>query len=132
MAMKLTIVSPENKLFEGNVDYVSLATFDGEIGILKNHAPLISRLGLGFIKYREENATELTSPFIIEEGFVKIKDNDILVLSHQVYTKDQIDVEKEKEKLEKIIQTKTISEQQFEDFSKTTDFIRKKIKLASK
>ena len=38
--MKLLIVSPEKKLYEGNIDYVGLAAFDGEIGILKNHAPL--------------------------------------------------------------------------------------------
>jgi F-type H+-transporting ATPase subunit epsilon len=131
MSLKLLIVSPEKKLYEGDVDYIAVSTYDGEIGIMRNHAPLVSELGIGLIKYKEKNSSDVQTPYIIEGGFVKVKDNDVLVLSHQVYSRDEIQLETEKEKLQELLKKKTYSDAQYIEQKRALDYIRKKIKIVS-
>ena len=58
--MKLSIVSPEETLYEGEVKSVKMQGIDGKFQVLNNHAPLISALGKGDIVIEERPAREVT------------------------------------------------------------------------
>lgn len=67
--MTLTILSPDQTLFTGEVDQVSLPTPQGEITVLKDHIPLVSLVGAGIVKVESKNGQE---SFEVSGGVVEI------------------------------------------------------------
>ncbi|HIW19799.1 MAG TPA: ATP synthase F1 subunit epsilon [Candidatus Alistipes pullicola] len=80
--MMLEILSPEQKLFSGEVESVTLPGTLGEFTVLKRHAPLISSLNQGEIKYRLKNGDE--QRVAIRNGFVEVLKNHVSVCIEEV------------------------------------------------
>lgn len=80
--MHLEIISPEKKLFIGEIKLIQLPGSLGSFEILNNHAPIISSLGKGVIKII--NPEGLTKFFEIEGGIIEAKQNNIIVLAESV------------------------------------------------
>jgi F-type H+-transporting ATPase subunit epsilon len=78
---RLSVISPESSLFEGPAQFVVVPAFDGEIGILHDHAPLMALLGSGTL--RIETQSEGRRTFYVAGGFVQVVDNDVSVLSEE-------------------------------------------------
>ena len=77
--MILEIITPEKKLFDGNVSSVKIPGSDGEFEILNNHAPIISSLISGEIRIiTEKNSVE---KFNIESGVIELQNNKIIILA---------------------------------------------------
>ena len=76
--MKIEIITPEKRLFEGDADLVQLPGLDGLFEILKNHAPMIAALGKGKVKIGNNNKFNFIE---INGGVVEILNNKILVLA---------------------------------------------------
>lgn len=95
--MVLEVITPDEKLFVGNVTQVVLPGLDGSFGVLNNHAPMISGLAEGTVKvdqlvgenqgednsgkYNEEHKNNQTFSFNIKGGVMEVKDNKIMVLA---------------------------------------------------
>ena len=75
--MHLELLSPENKIFEGEVNSVIFPGSNGKFKILNNHAPLISFLKEGEILYEKNNKNEKLS---ISGGVVEVIKNKISAL----------------------------------------------------
>ena len=85
----IEIVNPEKSfLSKENVTEVVVPAFEGEIGILKDHIPIISFLKPGIIKVfigsEEEN-------FYVEDGIVEFKDNSLSILTSSIFNLKDID-----------------------------------------
>ena len=78
LKMKIEIITPEKRLFEGEADLVQLPGIDGLFEILKNHAPMIAALGKGRVKIGNNNEYNFIE---INGGTVEVLDNKILVLA---------------------------------------------------
>ena len=100
---KLEIVNPEKSfLSKENVNEVVVPAYEGEIGILKDHIPIISFLKPGIIKVF--TGSEMQS-FYVEDGIVEFSDNSLSILTSKILdfkniSKDEIknsisDAEKE-------------------------------------
>jgi len=76
--MHLEIITPDKKVFEGEVKLVKLPGSKGSFEILKNHAPIISTLEKGTIKIQDEAGKEHI--FEVDGGVVENKANKIIVL----------------------------------------------------
>ena len=77
--MLIEIITPDKKLFSGNVTSVQFPGTDGSFGVQKNHAAMISTLKKGQIKLTtEKNTVEV---FEVNGGVVEILDNKIIVLA---------------------------------------------------
>lgn len=74
--MKVRIITPEKVLFEGEAESVTFPGINGSFDVLPHHAPLITALQKGIIRYLV-NGKEYEQP--IDSGFVKIE-NDILTV----------------------------------------------------
>ncbi|MCL2652057.1 MAG: F0F1 ATP synthase subunit epsilon [Candidatus Azobacteroides sp.] len=74
--MKLNIISPEKILFSGEVSSVTLPGAMGSFTILKDHAPIISKLGEGTITYSFDG-NEVSLP--VKDGFIEAKRNIVTV-----------------------------------------------------
>jgi F-type H+-transporting ATPase subunit epsilon len=76
--MQLEILSPEHKVYSGNVYGIQLPGIEGSFEILENHAPMIATLGNGKMKIiKDKNTTEL---YEISGGFVEVLNNKASVI----------------------------------------------------
>ncbi len=76
--MNVEILTPEKKLYSGDVYGVQLPGITGLFEILEKHAPLVSALGKGNVKIlKDKNSFE---NYIIESGFVEVLNNKVTVL----------------------------------------------------
>ncbi len=71
------IISPDRSILKTESSEVIIPSYEGEMGILKNHIPLITFLRPGIIKIEGENETN----FFIEEGTVEFSNNNLLILT---------------------------------------------------
>ena len=76
--MILEILTPEKKLYSGEVQGVQLPGTDGLFEILDKHAPLVSALGVGKVKVLKKGLADET--FTIQGGFVEVINNQATVL----------------------------------------------------
>ena len=76
--MYLEILTPDKKIYSGEVTLVSLPGTKGSFEILNNHAPLISTLGAGNVKVIDKTGQEQLYP--IKRGVVECLDNQIHLL----------------------------------------------------
>lgn len=76
--MQLEVLTPERKLFSGEVYGVQLPGIDGSFEILDKHAPLIAALGKGKMKVLKDKAN--AEFFTIDGGFVEVLRNKATVL----------------------------------------------------
>lgn len=79
--MLLEIVTPDKKVFEGEVNAVTFPGSDGEFQVLSNHAPLISSLGKGSLRIAASGKNE---EMIVDGGVVEVLNNHIIVLAESV------------------------------------------------
>jgi F-type H+-transporting ATPase subunit epsilon len=77
--MLLEIITPDKKLFEGEVKSIVLPGIDGSFGILDKHAPLISALKKGEIEISENSGSKNT--FHVNGGVVEVLNNKVIVLA---------------------------------------------------
>ena len=77
--MKLEIITPEKRLFEGEVKLVQVPGKKGSFEVLKNHAPIISTLEKGIIRIITEK--DKTEKIKINSGIIEVKSNLISILA---------------------------------------------------
>ena len=80
MALKVSLITPDCILWDGPVEEALLSTTTGLMGILPNHAPLLTALEIGPLRLRNEN--EWLS-FAVMGGFATIKDNSLTLIVNQ-------------------------------------------------
>lgn len=80
--MYLEIITPDKRVFEGEVKSVILPGAEGSFGVLHNHAPIISTLGNGVIKITDNKQN--TQLFNVNGGVVEVINNKISVLAESV------------------------------------------------
>jgi F-type H+-transporting ATPase subunit epsilon len=79
--MHVTVISPEASMFDGEADAVVAPAFDGEVGILPNHAPFMTLLGQGTLTVRRSDGV---SRFSLRGGFLQVVDNRVRVVAEHV------------------------------------------------
>jgi F-type H+-transporting ATPase subunit epsilon len=88
---KLTVVSPEGELYSGEVDMVLAPGIDGQLGILPNHAPLITQLATGELRVR---VGEEEYYFAIHGGFMHVLPDAVTILADVAERAERIDIER--------------------------------------
>lgn len=78
--LTVDVISPEKPLFSGKADSVTARAFDGEVGILSGHAPMLTKLGTGQVVITQGASS---TRFAIQSGFLEVADNKVVVLSEK-------------------------------------------------
>jgi len=78
--LSVTVISPERVIFEGEADFIVAPAWDGEVGILRNHAPFMVLLGEGDLRIRNDAREDR---FRVGGGFLQVVDNVVTVLSER-------------------------------------------------
>lgn len=94
MPIRCEIVSQDRLVFEGDADIVILPGIHGEMGILPNHAPLLSTLRYGILKVRRQGVEE---QFTIAGGVVEVQPDLVTVMADAAENVREIDVSRAEE-----------------------------------
>jgi F-type H+-transporting ATPase subunit epsilon len=77
--LKVSVISPERVLYDGDASSVVAPAFDGEVGVLEGHAPLMSLLGSGILRLEGE----VPRRFEVSGGFLQVEDNHVRVVTER-------------------------------------------------
>ncbi len=80
MSLHVSVISPEASLFEGDAESVVVPAYDGEVGILTGHAPMMTLLGKGQLRI---DAAGGARRFAIEGGFLQVINNQVRVVTER-------------------------------------------------
>ena len=83
------IITPERMIFDDEADLVVARIADGEIGVLVDHAPVVSTVEFGEVRIRQGD--EL-SVFATSDGFFKVSENLVQILVEEAVPAEEIDV----------------------------------------
>tara|TARA_B100001564_G_scaffold344329_1_gene341787 strand:- start:961 stop:1353 length:393 start_codon:yes stop_codon:yes gene_type:complete len=111
---KIEIVNPEKSfLAKDDVIEAIIPAFEGEMGILKDHIPLISFLKPGIITIQSKSGDD---KFYVEDGIVEFKDNNLSILTSSIFNLKEL----EKSKLQDLLKIaeEEINEPEINDQSK--------------
>ena len=98
MPIRCEIVTQDKSLFEGPADVVIAPGVEGELGILPNHAPLLTNLDFGILRVRHKGEEEV---FTIAGGILEVRPDLVTVLADVGESIDEIDITRAEEAKER-------------------------------
>ncbi len=82
------IISPDKSILKSEATEVTIPSYEGQMGILKDHIPLITFLRPGLIVIKENSVEK---KFFIEDGTVEFSNNNLLILTSTAKNLDNLD-----------------------------------------
>jgi F-type H+-transporting ATPase subunit epsilon len=98
-AQRVDVVTPEGAVYGGDAEIVVVPGSSGELGVLANHAPLISSLKPGNTHVTDLEGTR--HEWATDGGFISVRKNETLVLVGEAVPSDQIDAAEARARLER-------------------------------
>lgn len=89
MNINICVITPDEIFLNQSIDEVILPTNTGQMGVLANHAPLITALDIGVMLIR---IGKKWKSLVLMGGFALVKQNQITVLVNEIETEENIDV----------------------------------------
>jgi F-type H+-transporting ATPase subunit epsilon len=90
-ALELIVVTPERQLLRETVVEVTIPGLDGELGILPGHAPLITELGIGELRYRTSTSSQPVLLAVLR-GFAEVLPDRVTLLAETAERAEEIDL----------------------------------------
>ena len=84
------IITPEKMVYDGEADLVVARIADGDVGVMVDHAPLVSAAEIGDVRIR---AGEELHVFATSDGFFKVSENLVQILVEEAVEAGEIDVD---------------------------------------
>ena len=78
--MTISVISPERTLYEGEATSVVAPAFDGDVGVLTGHAPMMTLLGRGTLRVTRDTEERR---FTVEGGFLQVVDDVVRIVTEQ-------------------------------------------------
>ena len=84
------VITPEEIIYDGEADLVVARIADGDLGVMVDHAPLVSTVEAGEVRIREGEDQHV---YATSDGFFKVSENLVQVLVEEAVAPDEIDVD---------------------------------------
>jgi len=111
----LEVVTPESVLLSDEVQFVVVPGLEGEVGVLRGHAPIVAGLKIGVLRYTAKDGVK--KHMAVSGGFLEVADNQAIVLAPTAERGEDIDVLRAKESKER-------AEKRLQQKSEEIDFVR--------
>ena len=99
MSLNVRVITPDKVVWDAMAEELVLPSSTGQIGILTDHAPLLTALDIGVMKLKSE--TGWTS-IVLMEGFAEVEENKVTILCNGAEEGSSIDAKTAQEELEKV------------------------------
>ena len=100
--LKTQIISPDNEIYNGATDMVVLPGEEGDFAAMYEHAPIITFLRPGKVEVFSKDDKGNIS-FFVAGGFVKIQNNNCLVMVDYIRKSSEIDVKENEKKISELL-----------------------------
>ena len=91
------VIEPEQVLYDGEVDLVIARISDGDIGVMVDHAPVVSTVETGTVRITEGDDRYV---FATSDGFFKVSENLVQILVEEAVPPDEINLEEAENRVE--------------------------------
>ncbi len=91
------VIEPERVLYEGEADLVVARIADGDIGVMVDHAPVVSMVEIGAVRITHDDQRYV---FATSDGFFKVSENLVQILVEEATPPDEIDVSEAESRVE--------------------------------
>jgi F-type H+-transporting ATPase subunit epsilon len=91
------VITPEEVIYDGEANLVIARIADGDLGVLVDHAPLVSTVEIGEVRIREGDEQLV---YATSDGFFKVSENLVQVLVEEAVSVEEIDVEAAENRVE--------------------------------
>lgn len=117
--MKLTLLTPEKKIVMGQeIDEILVPAHNGELDILPGHAPLMTLLSTGILRWRLKGSTEFNK-IVVSWGYCEVNPEGVIVLADSSVAADEVQSEAFKSEI-KTLETKLSADASDEAVRKET------------
>jgi F-type H+-transporting ATPase subunit epsilon len=90
----VNIVTPDGPVYDSEVNMIIAVTATGEMGVLPGHIPTVAPLGIGAVRLKKENSTELVA---VSGGFLEIRPEKATILAQSAELATEIDLSRAQE-----------------------------------
>ena len=99
MSLNVRVITPDKIVWDASAEEIILPSSTGQIGILTDHAPLLTALDIGVMRLKiDGNWTSI----VLMEGFAEVENNKVTILCNGAEEGNSIDPQKAQEDLEKM------------------------------
>jgi F-type H+-transporting ATPase subunit epsilon len=98
--LHVTIITPARAVFDADAKAVTVPAFDGELGVLPGHAPLLALMGTG--ELRVTTVTGAVEKIAVRGGFLQVANNRVTVLTPESVGSGEINADALKAELDKL------------------------------
>ena len=99
MSLNVRVITPDKVVWDAMAEELILPSSTGQIGILTDHAPLLTALDIGVMRLKSESGW---SSIVVMEGFAEVEDNKVTILCNGAEEGSSIDLKTAQESLEKV------------------------------
>ena len=99
MALHISIIAPDRTVWDSNAEEVILPSSTGKLGILRDHAPLLTALDIGVMRVRTDKEW---TPIVLMGGFAEVENNELTILVNGAEEASSIDKEEAQKELEEM------------------------------
>ena len=118
------VITPEQTIFDDEVDLVIARIADGEIGVLVDHAPTVSTVEIGDVRIQQG---EEWSIYATSDGFFKVSENLVQILVEEAVPAGEIDVDEAENRVEEA--ERRLSELSGEDLEEQQEEIERRQRI---
>lgn len=127
--MTVTVVTPEETVLEATASSLVLPLFDGEVGVLPKHAPMIGRLGYGEMRLTTSDGQ---TNLYVDGGFVQVAGDEVNVMTNRAMTLDKLDGDAAEKQLQESLEGSVGGDEAITARQRTVDQARAQVRLAKK
>ncbi len=99
MSLNVRVITPDKVVWDAMADELILPSSTGQVGILTDHAPLLTALDIGVMKLKSDAGW---TSIVIMEGFAEVEDNKVTILCNGAEEGNSIDATTAQAELEKV------------------------------
>ena len=99
MSLNVRVITPDKVVWDAAADELILPSSTGQIGILTDHAPLLTALDIGVMRLKSDAGW---TSIVLMEGFAEVENNKVTILCNGAEEGNSIDLKTAQEELEKV------------------------------
>jgi F-type H+-transporting ATPase subunit epsilon len=99
MSLNVRVITPDKVVWDAMAEELILPSSTGQLGILTDHAPLLTALDIGVMRLKSDSGW---TSIVLMEGFAEVEDNKVTILCNGAQEGGSIDLKTAQEELEKV------------------------------
>ena len=99
MSLNVRVITPDKVVWDAMAEELILPSSTGQLGILTDHAPLLTALDIGVMRLKSDAGW---TSIVLMEGFAEVEDNKVTILCNGAQEGSSIDLKTAQEELEKV------------------------------